>query len=1584
MKDRLRPWQAFLGLSIGLCMAAGVVCWGQNTQTDVFLPAPRELKQHLTRARKAIDEQEYGEAVLHLGQLLTSDVLNTPERPGGETQDFFIGLDGNTGTRVSLKAEAQRLLASMPARGQQLYELQFGADARTLLDEAIENGDTVKLTEVSRKYFHTRAGYEAAILLGRGEMDHGRPLAAAMYFKRVADTQAARKQFDPELSVLLASCWLRAQLPDAALQVLNDLKQRMPDVRVNVGDQSLQLFTPGADLLARLRTISSFDGELASKNELQWIMHRGNAGRTGTMAGGMPLRSLWWSVPTANDAGDELLIEQLQQQDEEKGIVSISQLQPLVVNNVVLMRSTDRLLGVNFLNGKRIWEFPWFDLSEEEIILETPMQRGQGASENRSNQLRQRLWEDAAFGQLSSDGEKVFVLWDMGYANSSANAQMRMMIGRGGIAQRQPGQSMPFNQLAALDLETEGSLLWVVGGESGEDEARLAGAFFLGPPLPLHGQLYCLVEFNGEIRLVVLDARSGQLQWSQQLAHVESRTILVDRLRRLSGASPSFSDGILVCPTSAGAVVAVDISSHSLLWGYQYPLNEASRRSAIRRPIPITGISNQQGWLDATVTISGDTVLVTPVEGDQLFCLDLLTGIPRWEPQKRGEGLFVACIHAQAAVLVNRTSVTAVSLADGDPAWARPLDLEGEMPSGRGFYSDGHYYLPTTGSKLLRIDAGSGELVESIPTEHPLGNLVCYKNQVLSQTPGALQSFFQLDLLRKDVKEKLSVNPDDPWALARKCELLLQDGDRAAAMKTLRRSLENTPDDVGLRALMVKTSLELLRDDFNGNRGLAVELEKLIDHPGQREEYLELMAAGLQDNGELIAAFDTYIVLIEALTLSAGPGTDAPQQLHPVEENLKVRRDRWIQVKLESLRAAASQDQQEHIDSVILGRYVKAVESGRPLPLREYLAYFGRHASGSAARMQLASRLIESNQAIERELLEAEIHLTHIQHSPDTSLHGEALARMAILLHKAERWVEAGQAYRQLASRFGETVVLETDTGRELLEEASQDDRLAEYLLPVTWKAGRVIGPSVVNNQGQFPPFQRIYQMPLVELRGMLPASTMVALDQTRNSLVIRDEYGTTLQRVSMNDGRRPVRSSHYSISYARANGHLMLLSLGPEIVAVDTIRNSQDPSEAILWRKRTTPASTGDPRFVVNNLRTSSRMTPLGGRRYIAIDSQNRRLGITGSITANGICYLKMEQLICVDPLTGDEIWVRDKITPGSDIYSDDSFVVLVPPESSGTVTVYSAVDGRLVGTRPRPENETGWHHFGTRMVGYRLDGENLHLLMRDQVSGEIRWQLTVPVGTRGEIVEREELILLQPDGTLQRINLRTGEIHWTGSCEADPGLTSIHVSKSRGRYRVVTNHSANSSGISIPSTGMQAQLIYGQIYSVDAESGEQLWQAPATIEGWALPIYQPAESPILVLLRQLNPRTAQNRTSGSIKSEFFCLDARDGRLLMAPRAISGYIRSFDVICSTKAQAVTVVVNGQGYLFELSDDDLPPAAPVQMTAAGLDSSLGSLGEKVKQALQGNNPFGPRILLPANRIPIPRAVPPKQAPPPDK
>ena len=107
---------------------------------------------------------------------------------------------------------------------------------------------------------------------------------------------------------------------------------------------------------------------------------------------------------------------------------------------------------------------------------------------------------------------------------------------------------------------------WELGGQEALEQSD---TFFLGPPLPLRGQLYVMAEIKDEIRLLALDGATGKLLWSQQLAMVESN-ITQDPVRRLAGVSPSYSDGVLICPTGAGCVVAVDLATRSLLWGYIY------------------------------------------------------------------------------------------------------------------------------------------------------------------------------------------------------------------------------------------------------------------------------------------------------------------------------------------------------------------------------------------------------------------------------------------------------------------------------------------------------------------------------------------------------------------------------------------------------------------------------------------------------------------------------------------------------------------------------------------------------------------------------------------------------------------------------------------------------------------------------------------------------------------------------------------------------------------------------------------------------------------------------------------------------
>ena len=52
------------------------------------------------------------------------------------------------------------------------------------------------------------------------------------------------------------------------------------------------------------------------------------------------------------------MIRQGSKQYQEQGVPVIPTLNPLAVDDVIVMRSPRRLIGVDFETGKRIWEFP--------------------------------------------------------------------------------------------------------------------------------------------------------------------------------------------------------------------------------------------------------------------------------------------------------------------------------------------------------------------------------------------------------------------------------------------------------------------------------------------------------------------------------------------------------------------------------------------------------------------------------------------------------------------------------------------------------------------------------------------------------------------------------------------------------------------------------------------------------------------------------------------------------------------------------------------------------------------------------------------------------------------------------------------------------------------------------------------------------------------------------------------------------------------------------------------------------------------------------------------------------------------------
>ena len=160
------------------------------------------------------------------------------------------------------------------------------------------------------------------------------------------------------------------------------------------------------------------------------------------------------------------------------------------------------------------------------------------------------------------------------------------MIGGG---RNDPSNRGITNKLAAYDIHTGQACN---GSWAARSALRQSDTFFLGPPLPLRGQLYVMAEIKDEMRLLALDGATGNLLWSQQLAMVESN-ITQDPIRRLAGVSPSYSDGVLICPTGSGCVVAVDLATRSLLWGYIYshpgePTTGTPHAAGIRSRTPST------------------------------------------------------------------------------------------------------------------------------------------------------------------------------------------------------------------------------------------------------------------------------------------------------------------------------------------------------------------------------------------------------------------------------------------------------------------------------------------------------------------------------------------------------------------------------------------------------------------------------------------------------------------------------------------------------------------------------------------------------------------------------------------------------------------------------------------------------------------------------------------------------------------------------------------------------------------------------------------------------------------------------------
>lgn len=1560
---------------------------GHQTEAGRLIEPPRGMLQQLREAERAIGQKRYSEAVVTLGELLQRQpsVDDEDELSG---QDFFLdAVDPTAGRNIAIRntlfGEARRLLSSLPAAGIEIYELRYGPEARELMNNAAASRDWEAVAEVRRRFFHTEAGRDAAALLAQRSISLGRPLQA----QRLLEALLTHPKLSADAAAgaeVMRLAMLRAA---GRKQLVNQVKADKEDIFAADDDKACaektlpqplpstielageRVIPPGFEpdkVTGKNRPTAEFDKWLAerfakaikrrSSDDSESRMLGGDPSRSENSGGQMPLSIPRWEARTAATPAQQRMLDETSETMSTAGAVAPPSWMPLKVGDQILMRSTERLYGLDFRTGKLVWQYPWFDsvveaesTDNEAMLLE---------EENGQTLLKQRVWNDLPYGRITSDGKRVFLLSDLSEVEV---LQYNALMGFQGT---RPTASFS-NSLVALDLATEGKLLWRIGGQSDSNDGW-GEVFFLGPPLPLGDALYVMAEVSGDILLICLDAATGLQRWRQQLLAVESGRVNNDPIRRIAGAVPSYHEGMLICSTGAGAIVAVDLADQSLAWALLIDRNEALNQNMIGRSSGFSPDQLLQRWWDGTPRIVGDTVYVTPIESDRLFAIDLVTGEKRWKEIARTQfgSRYLAGIRQEKLVLVGNDHVRAAQTATGERMWETPtgwLDA-GEQVSGIGTFGDftkpgdqtrtTAYFVPTTANRIVAVSLADGTPMGYRQTQFSAGNLVAVSGQIVSQSATTLAVAHGQMTLRPLVDAALEANPDDFQAVVRKAELLLQEGDLGESLKWLDRARQMDPEDAHAENLSVRAMLTALRNDFAGNRELLPELEQLIYWPADQVDLIKLQVRASLERSNPVDAVKRLINLSQLV--SREPSLASVGRSSHDDSSRQVSLDGWLAARVHEASASASEAQAAEINRMIgeyLGEYVGAATP----TVKRLLVHFGSQAGGRPLTARLMERYRSDGAflAMERLVLGA----THATPETLDRLEPWQLEALAEIYARGGLLPDAAAILAAIdpekdTGRLVESMVLSGDEIAKL----SSANQMAQWGKHVTVRLpqemirvrGSVIKPVIGKTR---------------RVVGETFKGWQVISDQS-SPFAIRDPLGAVypIPLDGMNRRDDMTRQAVFS-------GGLMVAMLPGELIGVDLFQVMRGQIDSVIWRRPWRTDSSG------GGVKPRSESTKFGDQIYrYVISNAGGDVGSTelvlGPIVGDTFYVLQGNELIAYDTMTAEPRW-RNVETPRGGVIVSDGNRVAVVSTNSKSIVQFDCRDGKRIAETPLDDYQI-WASTDEAVLMYReINDTTRDLVLFDPITGKdlLRHQYTDLSATNrvyGRVINGSHVVTLSAAGDVLIWDIQNArEI---SKLKIDPieTLKGLQVIPHHDSLVLLPNTSATSedrSGVAVQTNSGQDHLrVDVAIINISLADGKVAWKHSLDNEPWGCTITQSSVSPLLVLSRGKSRYLTTGSRTKTIDVQ--AIDFRDGKpvqtLDQPVESFSNDIETILAVQPTQQQVLVSIGNLRlEYIFSEASSKPAEDGDADDQAGGGDGNQPNA--KQPPAVEGlqDSPFGP-------------------------
>jgi outer membrane protein assembly factor BamB len=1403
-------------------------------------------------------------------------------------EDVFVELKRKDATgkesvhTVSVRAEANRLIGSLPQEGMEFYRVTYGPTAKGFLKQARATGDRDLLGQVSRRFLYTDAGVEATHLLLSVNLESGNYVAAALSYERLLEREGADK-LSP--ATLLRAAVAYRQIAARDQSIKDKEEQTWKYLSEKVGS-SMQLGGKSVDISDLRADLGKYQTLAANFTIYDYPMYRGDPTRSAMSNGGTPFLEKRWHWPTFTSLGKlddkdnpslahgEITAAVRFQEGRSQAI--LPSFFPIAADGKLVYRSYWGLHAVDIKTGKLLWETDTKG-SLDRLLSDTKIVQTVRNWLAHYNQMAKSnvLYENSTIGTLSTDGSLVYGIEDLAIA--PINNQFMGNPWGGGFPQ-QPQQSygaldaaVYSNKLVAYELKS-GKLAWELGGH--DDKAgELKDTFFLGPPLAMHGKLYALTEKNQELRLLCLDPSKGkcEVSWSQKLADARDR-LMGDSMRRMQAAHLAYGEGILVCPTNAGAVLGVDLLSQSLVWVHSYrekgqltsAEEEAIRLGMMAPPPGWTGGRNPNAteWKVSAPVISEGKVVFTAPDGRAVHCLNLRDGSLVWKVNRGDEDLYLGGVVKGKVVVVTKRVCRALNLSDGKQAW----QVETGMPSGQGVASDGLYYLPLKVATTIKdkkpmpavavIDVETGALkatTRSRKREVP-GNLLFYEGSVISQSVDEIAAFPQLEIERAEITKRLADNPTDPIGLSKRADVHLDAGNWQGAIDDLKAALvvlKDKPDtelESKDRDRLFETISEFLQHDFVGGERYLDEYKALckvvVDANAggderQRAEgetrrrtanYLSLLGNGREKQGRLGEAFDAYLEY----------GTLAPAtELLSVDEDVKAPANVWAQGRIGAMIDKAPAAQRAQLEKKIGQRWeaVRTDAGSNPdlEPVRRFVSVFGVQSQvGREARMYLAERLM--GETAPSTLLEAEGQLLSLRRQEeDPALAGQAVEALARLMARKGLLEDAAHYYRILGRDFAKVVVRNGKTGADLFNDLATDKRFLAYVdEPASlWPAGQIQGKV---ERGQFQQQQAIYVfepagevLPFFQKHRVFlnfQFHALKLLDRTTNAEALSLNLTRTMFQNLTYSGNpnAPIRFPYHTV------GHVLVLPLGQMVFGIDPL------SKQVLWEKSLVgPQQMQNLQNIIPDPRD-------GTLSVYYQDGYVQKIGQAGPIEASYVCLQTRDGLLALDPMNGRTLWTRGDVSPRAGIFGDSENVYVVEVTAEGNparTRAFRAQDGVSVDV----PDFTAVYQQRQRIVGRKIlatgvDKGKMVVRLYDVRTGKDDWKKEFAANATLLRSEDPRLAgVVEPDGNLTVVDLTTQKEALRSTLDPKhlEKMQGVTLLRDRDMFFVAINGPIDPAVQAwggpqpnlMPNFGYHMAPVNGQVYAFNRTNWKLKWRA-------------------------------------------------------------------------------------------------------------------------------------------------------------